>query len=119
MGRNAAKDKADLVWRRAHRHAEPDARHRRLEGERISDVDGQQAASRLRSHKLPQVSSKLEIAQTRHAGDGQADARRQLQRCRLARGCPCVCCCSRCPIADAEGTDPAVRSYDQGLARIQ
>jgi hypothetical protein len=56
MGRNAAEDKADPVRRRAHRHAEPDARHRRLEGERISDVDGQQAASRLRPHKLPQAS---------------------------------------------------------------
>ena len=33
--------------------------------------------------------------------------------------CPCVCCRSRCPIADAEGTDSAVRSHDQGLAPIQ
>lgn len=60
MGHKAAEHKADPVWRRAHRHAKPDARHHRLDRERISDVDGQQAASRRRPNKLPQASHKNE-----------------------------------------------------------
>jgi transposase len=36
-----------------------------------------------------------------------------------ARGCPSVCRRSRHPITDAEGADPGVRPYDQGLAPIQ
>ena len=34
----------------------------------------------------------------------------------IARRGPCVCGRSRCPIADAEGTDPRVRPNDQSLA---
>jgi len=57
-GRKAKKDKAHAVWSRARRHAEPDARHRRLDDVRICDMDGKQAASR-------------------GAGERQADARKR------------------------------------------
>ena len=55
MGRSeTADDKAGWSGRRKSRHAEPDARHHRLDGKRIGDVNGQQAASRSRSDELSQ-----------------------------------------------------------------
>jgi transposase len=36
-----------------------------------------------------------------------------------ARGCAHMCCGSRRPTANAEGTDPGVRSHDPSLAPIQ
>jgi hypothetical protein len=44
MGSNAAEDKS--IRRTASRHAEPDARDRRLDGKRTSDENGQETASR-------------------------------------------------------------------------
>lgn len=53
---NAAQDKTRWARRRSRRHAEPDACHHRLDGERIRDISGQKAAARLRPNKLSQVS---------------------------------------------------------------
>ncbi len=56
MGQSAtADDKAGRSGRRKSRHAEPDARHHRLEGKRIGDVNGQQAAARSPSDELSQA----------------------------------------------------------------
>jgi hypothetical protein len=50
MGSNATEDNS--IRRTAGGHTEPDARHHRLDGERISDENGQEAASRSQSNKL-------------------------------------------------------------------
>jgi hypothetical protein len=55
-GSRAAKDKAGLIRRRGCRHTKPDARHHRLDGERISHADGQKAAFRSRPKESPQAS---------------------------------------------------------------
>ena len=52
---HTADDKADRSGRRKSRHAEPDARHHRLEGKRIGDVNGQQAAARSPSDEVSQA----------------------------------------------------------------
>ncbi len=54
-GCNTADDKGGLVRGRGRRHAETDARHHRLEGKRIGDVNGQHAAAGSPSDELSQA----------------------------------------------------------------
>jgi len=71
MGSKATEDKS--IRRSACRHTEPDIRNHRLDGERISDKNGQKTASRSQPNKFSQAfHQSLTIARTERSGDKSA-----------------------------------------------